>query len=546
MRCAKCGKSNRGSSGFCNKCGAALPAKQKKKHRRLFWTIIAIVVFLLGGIIFIGVLTDRQFKSALADIQNNLVNVARAKSAGDSIVAGKKMEVTMETVQNDSINAAKNLAALSAPDDLKSYQAAAILWSIQVASSTAEKSDWKNLKNQPSDFSLALTDIDAENSFEASVKIIEELKKAGTDAIQKNDREAMLRIGVKILIQNHWLNALLHSVEGHATWSLATPTLAASQDLQVPPVGRGIDVTCSVCNYPDAYKVQWTDKLRQQYGCEVRCQLKTTSTEEQTPTEEEKNAEENAKQYAEDAASYAYSDTKRAICIGNNAGGVFCVEEAVSLTNEIAASAIGFAEREKALSVDEWNNGYKDIDLALDIEPEAPSQPTAAGGHKEGGLGTISQGTPTVTPKPATPKPTTPTPTTPVPTTPEPTTPVISEPVEPEPQGGIWDGTYALSSGNCSCYDTTPSANFCNDDYYGSPVKNYLYVYNDEVTIHTSLSHISSNGYAILHYSGTPTSYTEDVELQFTKTGRGVSVAVKYISIVGGTHNLCTYTGTRE
>ena len=496
---------------------------------------------------------DRAFNEAVTNIQNNLADVARAKSAGDSLVAGKKMEVTMETVQNDSINAAKNLAALSVPDELKNYQAAAILWSIQVASATAEKSDWKNLKNQPSDFPLTLTEIDAEDSFESSVKIIEDLKKSGADAIQNNDREAMLRIGAKILIQSHWLDALLHSEE-EKLWSLAAPTLAASPSgLQsVPEVGEGVDVTCSVCNYPDAYKVQWTDKLRQQYGCEVRCSKKTTAAEEQTLTEEEKTAEENAKQYAEDAAAYVYSETKRAICIGNNVGGVFCVEEAVSLTNEIAASAIGFAERGEALSVDEWNSGYKNIDLALGIEPEAPSgqvetppsQPTAAGGHKEGGLGTVSQGTPTVTPKPATPKPTTPTPTTPEPTVPEPTVPVIPEPTIPEPQGGIWDGTYALSSGDCTCQETTTYLKSCNG-YNRSPVENFLYVYNDAVTIYTESAQISSNGYAILHYSGTPTSYTEDLELWFSKTGNSASVRLKYFFNVGAI-NVCTYTGTRE
>lgn len=95
--------------------------------------------------------------------------------------------------------------------------------------------------------------------------------------------------------------------------------------------------------------------------------------------------------------SFTYKNTpKRAICIGNNVGGVFCVEDAVQSTNEIAASAIGFADDAKVLSVTQWEKEYEEIDntFSEDGTIGEPSYPSVDDGHLEGGMGTVSTGEP--------------------------------------------------------------------------------------------------------------------------------------------------------
>ena len=368
--------------------------------RRPIWGIPILVIFVVipAAILSVFFYPSYTQNKALSGIQNNLADITSAKLLGNSVM-NKKSDSSFDSVQSSIAAASEKLINLSVPDALKNYQAAAILWSVRIASAAGQAADWKKLKNQPDAFPLILTDNNAGSYFSASIKIVEDLKKSGEDAIKNKDYEAMRQIAAKLLVQEHWLNAILYSQKENTVGFLTTSAFAASQNLPVPPVGQGVDVTCSVCDYPDAYKVHWTEKLRQQYGCDTRCRPKTTSTQGQTVTEEQTKAKDEAAKYADALAVYTYKDVpKRAICIGNNVGGVFCVEEAVQSTNEIAASAMGFANNTKALTVDEWNNEYKDIDLAVlpaDKTGEtgvAPSQPSAEGGHQEGGMGTVSTG----------------------------------------------------------------------------------------------------------------------------------------------------------
>lgn len=541
MRCQKCKKFNWWYPKFCRKCGAEFA--RKKKHHPVLWGVVIVLIVLVAFFVFIGIFMDRKFKNALAGIQDNLVKVVVAKIAGDSLAAGKKIEATMETIETDAMTAATNLAALSVPDDLKPYQVASILWSIQVASAAINPSDWKNLKNQPNDFPLGLIDVDAESRFEDSVKIIVDLKKAGADAISNKDREAILRIGAKILVQNHWLKAILYSEEGHLSRSLVIPALAASPSgLQPIPDVRGVDVTCLVCNFPDTYKVKWTDKLRQQYGCEVRCHPETASAEE-TADEEQTAANDEAAEYAEALANYSYDNVpKRSICIGtggtstgNETTRKYCVEDAIQSTNEIAASAIGFAEGTKSLSVEQWNYQYSALELALGTINELPAQPTPTGGqvgtppskptvdggHKEGGQGTIQQGEPIATPEPT------------------------------QKQGGIWDGYYKLS-GNCTevcsggvCAlanalggeESTQTKQYSqNESIY--VFKNKITRYNEEVV---APGIINSSGYAKII---TSSEFGWHEQYQFTRTGNAISVKMNTHSGMTGWDINCTYTGS--
>jgi type IV secretory pathway TrbF-like protein len=499
--------------------------------RRPIWGIPILVIFVVipAAILSVFFYPSYTQNKALSGIQNNLADITSAKLLGNSVM-NKKSDFSFDSVQSSIAAASEKLINLSVPDALKNYQAAAILWSVRIASAAGQAADWKKLKNQPDAFPLILTDNNAGSYFSASIKIVEDLKKSGEDAIKNKDYEAMRQIAAKLLVQEHWLNAILYSQKENTVGFLTTSAFAASQNLPVPPVGQGVDVTCSVCDYPDAYKVHWTEKLRQQYGCDTRCRPKTTSTQGQTVTEEQTKAKDEAAKYADALAVYTYKDVpKRAICIGNNVGGVFCVEEAVQSTNEIAASAMGFANNTKALTVGEWNNEYQDIDLAVlpaDTTGEAPSTPSANDGHKEGGMGTISTGEPDKAPAPA------------------------------QKKGGIWDGTYDLQG---TCLDTRHS------DYYSwsTADKDQFTVENnvinpipsDYITDSTFNANIAidANGHAVEKSDRTAPDdahISETREFQFTQAGSGASVqerdVINFTNLSDPWDSDCTLTGARR
>lgn len=534
MRCQKCGKFNWFYPKKCKGCGADFSTP--KKHHKVLWAIVIVIVFLIGSFALIGILANKQFNDALAGIQKNLVDAAVAKANGDSIIAGRKTEATMDSIQTTAIAAAKNLAELYVPNDLKNYQASAIVWTIEIAAATEQKSDWKKLKNQPNDFSLVLTDIKAENSFKASLTTIDGFKKVGSEAIKNKDRRAMLAVGVKTLMQNYWLNAILHSKNDSIAFNfLAAPVFAASPSgLQPIPNVKGIDVTCMVCNYPEVYKVKWTDKLRQQYGCEVRCHPAKVA-EDETATEKRSTAIDEAAKYAEASANYSYDNVpKRSICIGtggtsagNETTRKYCVEDAVQSTNEIAASAIEFAQGTETLTTTEWDEENQEIEYALGLTSEAsgqtravPGKPSAEGGHKEGGQGVVKQGEPIATPEPA------------------------------QKKGGTWDGYYQLSGnctevcsgGICALSQALGGEGIGHTKQYSQNASFHVYDnkisrYNEEVV---GPGIISSNGYAKIITSA-ELGWHE--EFQFTQTGNSISVKMDTHSGITGWDIDCTYSG---
>ncbi len=390
--------------------------------RRPVWGSILIVMFVVwpavGGFFYLqGGYLKTQFQTAVAGIQQQLDQTADAKLAGDLLAAKKPVAgMTIDNVQNQAAQAAKNLAALKVPDSLKNYQAVAIIWSLQVAST--QTADWKGLTNQPADFPLALNQADASSTFAASLQIIDNLKKDGADAISKKDRVAMRTVAAKLLIQEHWLNAVLHSNTNSTALNFALPAFADTGLQPVPDV-KGVNVTCSVCDYPDAYKVHWTDSLRKLYGCDTAChpkirvlqtggggqqQVQTQNQSQASQPTANNPATDNELQYATALTSYTYANVPTyTICMGYNGTATrtsgtngYCLQDAVQSTNEIAASAIGFSESTKSLTVNQWDNEYQQIDLALQPPANetgaAPSKPAITNGHTEGGMGTVSNG----------------------------------------------------------------------------------------------------------------------------------------------------------
>lgn len=206
------------------------------------------------------------------------------------------------------------------------------------------------------------------------------------------------------MVQEHWLNNVLHSEKaGMFSQTTAPLAKAASFGDGVPPVGQGVDVTCQVCADP---KVHWTAQLRSQYGCDTKCkpaqnQQQTQQNQNQTNPNQSgqgasgstapnkgsgsanqgsSNNSQNSTQTGNSSSANSPGTGTRKICIGtggtsnrtNNgpATNVYCVEDVISATNEIEASAIGFTSGAKGADT-QWNQAW---------------------GHAEGGLGVISQG----------------------------------------------------------------------------------------------------------------------------------------------------------
>lgn len=422
MRCSKCNRYLGLIQKFCLKCGTAVTAEQKKQRHGCCLTGLIVVLVLIGAqaVYFIfGASSYLKETKALSAIQDNLIDITSAKLIGNSIIAGKKISGwSLENVKTTTETASQKLTNLSVPAVLDNYQQVTIIWANKIAKATQNIQTWRKLGNQPGDFPLELSKRQAQTFFQFSIKAVAFLKKYGADAIKNKDHEAMRQITAKLLVQKHLLNAILYSTESGRITLLATSVYASNQDpTQVPDIGATEDVTCRLCNDT---AIHWTAQLRRQYGCDTKCkpQQKITNTQtqpiqgqgnqtqpEKTPNNQDKNNfnNNNLTNNAE-LESYTYKNSpKRAICIGNNIGGVFCVEDAAQSVNEIAASAIGFADGAKVLSVNQWNNEYKNIDDAFmdDGTIGAPvSNPTATGGHLEGGMGTISAGEPDAPPQP--------------------------------------------------------------------------------------------------------------------------------------------------
>lgn len=520
MRCVKCNKYLWVIKKNCPNCGTEITADQRKKNKGCLRALfIAWGIFALGVIIIFIFSANSKAKlaEAVVSIQSNLADITSAKLAGNSIVAGKKVTgVSLESIKTTTDAASQDLDNLSTPTELKNYQRVAILWANKISTATQNTKTWKNISNQPGNFPLILDDKQAQTFFQSSVKTIAELKQTGADAIKNKNKEAMRLVAVKLLVQNHWLNGILHSKSSDTTaFNLISKALALSFGEGVPEVGQGVDVTCQVCYDP---KVHWTTELWNQYHCTTKCNAPapeeiTTTPTKQTPiqtTEPKPETENNPVENNTDEnqlsdnqlESYTYKNVpKRAICIGNNVGGVYCVEDAVQSTNEIAASAIGFADGAKVLSVDQWNNEYKNVDNTFSEEGtigEPVSNPTATGGHLEGGMGTISTGEPDEAPVPA-------------------KTTTKKPPIS-------FDGHYSGRTSNCNCtMRGTDKYNPCTDN------SNYPFQFNVsnnviqwlEKDVVGTMTNINSSGDAFYSYSSNENGYSSKATFHFYGTNDG-------------------------
>jgi len=181
----------------------------------IFAVVFCVVVLLAagGGVwYFLTNKTDDTLPNAVALLQDNLVEIEASKMSGDLAMAKKKVDkIAMMQVKIISQMVAERVVDIKVPEMLADYKQAVIDRGSVVAAAAENTKTWKDLPVRARDFTLKISDNDAKRLFEASNKKLAELKEFGDTAILRNDKETMRYIAAKLLVQQHWLDGVLHS-----------------------------------------------------------------------------------------------------------------------------------------------------------------------------------------------------------------------------------------------------------------------------------------------------------------------------------------------
>lgn len=94
------------------------------------------------------------------------------------------------------------------PSFLIYYIGAVNTWGIDILDAAAGDKKWAEVPDQPSSFTLILTDNQAAGFFKESIRQIKNLKQFGDSAIIRGDRQTMRVIAAKLLLQQHFLENL--------------------------------------------------------------------------------------------------------------------------------------------------------------------------------------------------------------------------------------------------------------------------------------------------------------------------------------------------
>lgn len=177
----------------------------------IFSTIVLVILFLFIYSTFVQS-NYRSLEKALPNIQDNLSEVATAKLMGDSIMAGYGVSnMWMGKIATTTKTTSDNLKQLSSPRALKSYKEVAISWSDSIAVAATKTATWKDLSETPAVFTLSLNDNKVNEYIETSLQKIAQLKEAGDIAIKRQDRPTMYYIAGQLLVQEYWLDGVMHS-----------------------------------------------------------------------------------------------------------------------------------------------------------------------------------------------------------------------------------------------------------------------------------------------------------------------------------------------
>jgi len=178
-------------------------------------TIFSLAACIVLALFIYSAFVQGNYKSlerALPGIQDNLAEAATAKLMGDSIIAGRGVSnMWMGKIAKTSQTTSGNLKQLPTSGMLKSYKMAAIDWSDSIAKATANTTTWKALSEDPPVFTLNLNNNKVNEYIETSLQKVALLREAGDVAIKRKDRQAMYYIAGQLLVQEHWLDGIMHS-----------------------------------------------------------------------------------------------------------------------------------------------------------------------------------------------------------------------------------------------------------------------------------------------------------------------------------------------
>lgn len=192
---------------------AAKTVKYLVHHPKL--TIISSVVCVIIILFIYSVIVQSNYKSlenALPKIQDSLSEAATIKLMGDSIIDGRGVSnMWMGKIAKTTQTTSSNLKQLPTSGMLKSYKVAAIDWSDSIAKAAANTTTWKNLSEDPPVFTLNLNNNKVNEYIETSLQKVALLREAGDVAIKRKDRQTMYYIAGQLLVQEHWLDGIMHS-----------------------------------------------------------------------------------------------------------------------------------------------------------------------------------------------------------------------------------------------------------------------------------------------------------------------------------------------
>lgn len=178
-------------------------------------TIISSVVFVVIILFIYSVVVQSNYKSledSLPKIQDSLSEAATVKLMGDSIMAGRGVpNMWMSKIAKTSQITSDNLKLLRASGMLRDYKISAITWTDSITKSTTSTNTWKNLSDDPPAFTLSLNNNKVNEYIETSLQKVVVLKLSGDLAIIRKDRQTMYFVAGQLLVQEHWLDGIMHS-----------------------------------------------------------------------------------------------------------------------------------------------------------------------------------------------------------------------------------------------------------------------------------------------------------------------------------------------
>jgi hypothetical protein len=197
-------------------------------------TVVSLLLVFVGigaSIWYMVMATEKEYQKAermLPVLQDMLAEADIGRAYGDVVLPTKPKQEMIDGLSDGFKEIGETMRAYEVPDMLKDYRTAVADWTMAASTATVTLADWKNLPETPKRFTIAMSERWSKIFFAKSVDQILELKEFGDRAIRRNDRETMLRISAKLLVQKHWLDGLSQA-ESKLFGYAISPAYAAEQ-----------------------------------------------------------------------------------------------------------------------------------------------------------------------------------------------------------------------------------------------------------------------------------------------------------------------------